>query len=158
MSKYTTYNISTFRSEECLLATLADLGWDSGKVEVHDKPQTLLDWHGKARPEKANIIIRRGKTGVSASNDIGFLLQEDGTYKPIISDYDSTAVGGGYGRYGADLFTTLTERYSSIAGDKAIETILTKTLPRMKMQGLVPRHATAKVQTTGKTRQIVVAY
>ena len=70
-----------------LLAALTDLGF---LVECHEQPQTLMDWHGQPRPQKANIIIRRNHTGLCASNDVGFLKTEDGTYQAVISEYDQS--------------------------------------------------------------------
>ncbi len=64
------------------------MGFDSSKVEVNDKPQNLYGYHGDKRADTAEIIIRRKHIG-SASNDIGFKLQPNGTYGAIISDYDS---------------------------------------------------------------------
>ena len=68
-----------------LLAALTEMGF---KCESHEQPQTLMDWHGHERPQKANIIIRRNHTGLCASNDVGFLKMSDGTYQAIVSDYD----------------------------------------------------------------------
>lgn len=164
MSRYVQYQIANMKNQEILLAALAELGWDSGKVEVHDQPVALYGYHGDARAEKAHIVIRRSQTGVGSSNDIGFVREADGTYRPIISEYDQSACRAGYGNKtykGAatkGLSETLEKAYSRVAGDRAISTILTKTLPRMKAQGLVPRHATAKVTQTGQSRKIVVAY
>lgn len=152
------------RNLEVLLATLAELGWDKGKVEVHETPQALYGYHGDQRAEKAHVVIRRSNTGVGSSNDIGFVREADGTYRPIISEYDQGACVAGYGNrsYKGEktkgLSETLERVYGRVAGDKAISTILTKTLPRMKAQGLVPRHATAKTVTTGNARKIVVSY
>ena len=42
---------------------------------------------GDQREQKAEIILRRKYVGAS-SNDIGFKLQEDGTWEAIISEYD----------------------------------------------------------------------
>jgi len=56
-------------------------------IEVHEEPQHLYGWHADRRPERAHIIIRR-KFIDSASNDIGFVRQEDGSFQAIISDYD----------------------------------------------------------------------
>ena len=58
-------------------------------VEVHDVADNLVGYQGDKRKDKANIIIRRKNVGGS-SNDIGFVLAEDGTYQAVISDYDST--------------------------------------------------------------------
>jgi hypothetical protein len=60
-------------------------------IEVHKEPQTLLDYRGHKRPEKATIIIRRQHTGIGASNDIGFVKGPDGSYQAIISEYDQGA-------------------------------------------------------------------
>lgn len=82
----------------------------------------------------------------------------------MISEYDQTACRAGFGNRAfkgeatKGLSETLERVYGRVAGDKAINTILTKTLPRMKMQGLVPRHATAKTVATGNARKIVVSY
>ena len=70
-----------------LLAALTEMGF---KCESHEQPQTLMDWHGQSRPQKANIIIRRQNTGCGASNDVGFLNTEDGTYQAVISEYDQS--------------------------------------------------------------------
>lgn len=56
-------------------------------MEVHDTPQSLIGYQGDRRVQKANIIVRRKYVG-SMSNDIGFLKQDNGTYKLIISEYD----------------------------------------------------------------------
>ncbi|GGM48019.1 DUF1257 domain-containing protein [Dactylosporangium sucinum] len=56
-------------------------------VEVHDEPQTLFGYHGDARPERAEVIVRRAHLG-EASNDLGFRRTTDGTFEAIISEYD----------------------------------------------------------------------
>ena len=58
-----------------------------GNVEHHQTAQQLVGYHGDNRKQTAEIIIRR-KHISSASNDIGFKKQADGTYGAIISDYD----------------------------------------------------------------------
>lgn len=84
----------------CLIQALNDLGYteiETG-IQIH-----LFGWHGDDRavidtgnPNYAppcEVAIRRKYLG-SASNDIGFILQPDGTYEAIISDYDQTALKG----------------------------------------------------------------
>ena len=71
----------------CLLAALADLGFGSSKVEVHDQAQALHGYEGDAREQQAHIIIRRQHVG-SASNDLGFEATPVG-YRAHISDFDS---------------------------------------------------------------------
>ena len=73
------------RDAEVLVEALAKVGHK--EVEVHTQPETLYGYQGDARPEKAELIVRREHIG-GASNDIGFARQEDGTYEAIISDYD----------------------------------------------------------------------
>lgn len=75
------------RNKEALLGALADMGFTRDKVEVHATPQTLYGFQGDARPEKAEIILRRQFVGALA-NDIGFARQKDGSYQAIVSEYD----------------------------------------------------------------------
>lgn len=84
MSMYGTFP-TELRDANHLCAALEALGL---KHEVHAEPQTLYDYQGHKRPQKAEIIIRRGDTGLGASNDVGFARQADGTYQAIISEYD----------------------------------------------------------------------
>jgi hypothetical protein len=87
MSKYGIFE-TTIRDERYLCAALDDMGF---KYEVHSEAQPLYGYGGDQRNEKANIIIRRQNTGISASNDIGFSKQPDGTYQAVISAYDHSA-------------------------------------------------------------------
>ena len=91
MSHFTSIEL-TIKDEASLLAALSELGFE-GRVERHDTPQTLYGYHGDARPEQADVIIRRAHIGRS-SNDIGFARQTDGTWRAIISEYDARI---GYG-------------------------------------------------------------
>jgi len=158
MSKYVEYDLKSITNLELLLAALADLGWDSGKVEVHDTPVALYGYHGDRRPETANVVIRRNNTGISSSNDIGFVKRPDGTYAPIISEYDSSLSGYGKRFGGGTLAERIQESYGKMAGNKAINTITNVTIPAMKAKGLVPRHATVATVKTGKVTQLVLRY
>lgn len=67
-------------------------------VQLHESPVNLIDYRGKVRPDVANIVVpgcgqRHGVGQVvpGASNDIGFVRGENGSYKAIISEYDSAA-------------------------------------------------------------------
>lgn len=81
-----------FRDQECLIAALATMGYD--KVEIHETPKQLFDYHGNATRytnaagDRANIIVRRNHIGYLA-NDIGFLKNADGTFSSLISEFDS---------------------------------------------------------------------
>ncbi len=60
-------------------------------IEDNKEPVHLYGYKGDKREQVANIVIRRQYVG-SASNDVGFLLKEDGTYEAIISEFDSWAL------------------------------------------------------------------
>lgn len=160
MSKYVQFDCKKIRNLETLLAALAAFGWDSGKVEVHDTPQALYGYSGDKRNEKANVIIRRNNTGVGASNDVGFVLGPDGSYKAIVSEYDQNAIQYSLNRqHLEDGFVKGVERqYGKITGEKALSTVLLHTIPQMKQRRLIPRHATATKVTDGKITKIVVRY
>jgi hypothetical protein len=81
------------RDPEILVAALREVG--QRHVEVHDQPQTLYGYRGDARPEKAEVIIRRRHVG-SASNDIGFARQPDGSFEAIISEFDRSTYNAGW--------------------------------------------------------------
>lgn len=73
----------------CVVAALVELGFDAGVIEQHAEAQTLYDWHGRPRPQKAHVIIRRQNTGLPASNDVGFFKDPlTGRFQAIVSDYD----------------------------------------------------------------------
>ena len=103
MSHYTSVKTS-IKSTTALLQALADLGFGTGKVRVCEKAEQLEGYHGDKREQTAEIIIPRRHVG-SLSNDIGFKLQEDGTYEAIISDYDKN-------KYGKTWMGKLTQRYA----------------------------------------------
>ena len=74
-------------SKECLLKALSDMGFSANKVQISDTPQHITGYQGDTREQTAEIIIPRYHVG-GAANDIGFKLQEDGTWGALISDYD----------------------------------------------------------------------
>lgn len=88
----------------CLLAALEEMGFGSGCVEVHEEPVELVGYRGRARTQRAHIIVRREHLS-SSSNDMGFLRTESG-YRAIISDYDRA------GRLGRSWMTQLRESYA----------------------------------------------
>lgn len=96
---------TALRDPELLVRALAALGFTT--VETHDTPQTLYGYQGDARPERAEVVIRRAHIG-SASNDIGFRRRDDGTFEAIISEYDRS-------RYDQPWLTRLTRAYGHTA-------------------------------------------
>ena len=93
-----------------LVDALVDLGFPRDTIEVHDRPDTLYGYRGDARPERAEIVIRRGSVG-HGSNDIGFARQLDGTFRAIISEYDQRTPGT-CGPYDQAFLGRLTQAYS----------------------------------------------
>jgi hypothetical protein len=94
MSHYTKVK-TIFRKKSCLVRALANMNNShhrnitSDNIEVHDKPTSLYGYMGDVRQEQAEIVVRKKNVG-SSSNDIGFQMQEDGSYQAIISSFDST--------------------------------------------------------------------
>jgi hypothetical protein len=83
MSKYE--ELKTVLSEErYLVEALQDLGY---APEVCREGATLFGYMGDERPERAQIVIRRRQLD-SASNDIGFARDANGSYGALISEYD----------------------------------------------------------------------
>ncbi|TDD32263.1 DUF1257 domain-containing protein [Actinomadura sp. KC06] len=76
---------TTLRDADLLAAALAAVGFPS--IETHDEPQTLYGYQGDARPERAEVIVRRRHIG-RLSNDLGFRRRPDGAFEAIISGYD----------------------------------------------------------------------
>jgi len=92
MSRYCEVK-TEFKDGRALVEALIETGsWTREQIEVHIKLQHLHGYKGDQRAEKAHIIIRRKHVG-TASNDIGFVKEEDGHYKTIISAYDSSKYG-----------------------------------------------------------------
>lgn len=75
-------------SRKSLVKALMRMGFKENQIEIHDEATNLYGYQGDKRDDVANVIIRRKNVG-AASNDLGFVLDEDGTYRAIISDYDS---------------------------------------------------------------------
>lgn len=94
MSAYSK-NKTIYKDRECLITALGEMGYSQEKIELHEgvgaqlidycgRPTHYLDKNG----DKANVIVRRKYVG-SAANDLGFKLEEDGTYSAIVSAYDT---------------------------------------------------------------------
>lgn len=84
MSHYTKVR-TRLTDAETLVSALGRVGFPI--VENHDEPQPLFGYQGDARPERAEVIVRRVHVG-EHSNDIGFVQQSDDTFEAIISEFD----------------------------------------------------------------------
>jgi Protein of unknown function (DUF1257) len=83
MSKY--LQLATNIVEEVyLVEALTEIGY---RPEICPQGSPLYGYTGDERPERAQVIIRRSQLD-SASNDIGFVRDERGVYRAIISEYD----------------------------------------------------------------------
>jgi hypothetical protein len=90
---------------DLLVQALATVGFTT--VETHDTPQTLYGYQGDARPDRAEVIIRRAHIG-RLSNDIGFRRRDDGTFEAVISEYDRS-------RYNQPWLTKVARAYGHAA-------------------------------------------
>lgn len=104
MSHYATVQ-TVFRDQAALIKALEDLGF-KGKIEVHAEAQNLYGYQGDMRDQKAHIILRRKHVG-SASNDIGFVREADGSFRALISEFD-----GREGAYDKPWVGKLSQRYA----------------------------------------------
>ncbi|MEV0218346.1 DUF1257 domain-containing protein [Streptomyces sp. NPDC050704] len=96
---------TALRDPDLLVQALATLGFTT--VETHDTPQTLYGYQGDARPDRAEVIIRRRHIG-RLSNDIGFRRRDDGAFEAVISEYDRS-------RYDQPWLTRLARAYGHAA-------------------------------------------
>jgi hypothetical protein len=101
---------TAFTDSGRLVEALVDLGFPRDTIEVHDRPVTLYGYRGDARPELAEIVIRREYVG-RGSNDIGFARQPNGAFRAIISEYDQRTAGT-RGPYDQAFLGRLTQAYA----------------------------------------------
>lgn len=100
MSHFTAIK-TQIKDATALVKALADVGFK--QVEVHGSAQHLYGFQGDIRSQTAEVIIRRKYIG-SASNDIGFQRQSDGTFEAVISEYDRH-------KYNQSWLNQVTQRY-----------------------------------------------
>jgi hypothetical protein len=110
--------------EACLIAALADVGFDRSKIEVHASPVALLGYEGDRRAQCANIVIRRQHIG-RASNDVGFLASPTG-YQALVSGYD-------HPRFGPGWLSELHQRYQAQWAAK-VETLAAEERQRVEAE------------------------
>lgn len=99
MSAYNTLS-TVMNNQNCLVKALRR---QFTEVESFGYPADLVDYVGKVRPQKAQVIVRRKYVG-GAANDIGFVKNEKGNFDAIISDYDTH-------RHGQSWLDSLAETY-----------------------------------------------
>jgi hypothetical protein len=109
MSEYVVI-ATAFTDADHLVAALVDLGFPLDTIEVNERPVTLCGYRGDARPERAEIVIRREYVG-RGSNDLGFARQADGTFRAVISEYDQRTAGT-HGPYDQAFLGRLTQAYA----------------------------------------------
>lgn len=83
MSAYKEFHDIQFADAACLIEALKQLGY----TPEFGNSLVLYGFRGDARPEAAQIVVRRAEVG-SSSNDLGFAW--DGkAFTPVISEYDA---------------------------------------------------------------------
>ena len=78
------------RNIEALIKALQDMGFTTDMIQHHKNAVQLEGYRGDKRSQTAEVVLPRRFVG-GAANDIGFKLQEDGTYEAIISDFDRSS-------------------------------------------------------------------
>lgn len=101
MSAYTE-QVTQITDADLLIDCLKESGIK--EVQKHDTAIQLHGVGGDKRKETAEIVIDRKFVG-GAANDIGFKKQPDGTFKAIISQYDTH-------RYNAAWMDNLKKNYA----------------------------------------------
>lgn len=91
-----------FQDQACLVQALEAL-FGEGSVSTYEKPAQLVGYGGDLRRQCAHVIVRRKHIGGS-SNDMGFIKQDDGTYKMWLSEYDQIATPAACGFKNRDAF------------------------------------------------------
>ena len=77
------------KSLKYLTLALQDMEFKKEQIQYDKVAQQLEGYHGDKREQTAELVIPRRFIG-KYSNDIGFKLQQDGTWEAIISDYDKS--------------------------------------------------------------------
>lgn len=96
MSHFADIALKITGAPDVLVEALCEMGWTKDMIEVHDERQHLYGYRNDQREQKAHIIVRRKNVchGVgrlsSASNDIGFERNADGSWKAHVSEYDKS--------------------------------------------------------------------
>lgn len=98
------------KDKEAILSALERMGFNRDKIEVSNTPIELKMYHGGSANRQANIRIKGHGWGKESQldglcNDMGFVLQKDGTYELHIDNYTS-------GKY-KNFQDTLTNYYSA---------------------------------------------
>lgn len=159
MSHYAAYSLKTIRNPEVLLAALALLGYGASKVSVHATPVTLIDYYGKPFAQQASIVVHnKGETRSSsyAYMDHGFSRNTDGTYSVMADNHLPFYVD--YKGKRMTFVEGIEAAYGTVNRDKAITTVLTRTIPGLKARRIIPTNATAVKRTVGTETRIVVEY
>jgi hypothetical protein len=120
VSKYTSVR-TMFRDKESLVEALRTI---YPATQVHEQAVHLFGYAGDKRAQTAEIVIPRSTKGGlgSASNDLGFKLQPDGSYEAIISDFDQGQVGKGFiDKLSRDYTKRVTMRQALIQGLRFVQ-------------------------------------
>ena len=134
ISEYAQYE-GEYNDRECLVNALVEQGYAREHIEVHDQPQQLIDFQGRATHyleesgDRAEVIVRRQHVG-GAANDLGFKKQENGKFAPIISRYDT-------GKHNTKWLTGLKDKYHEQVATKQARRMGLKLKSRTVVNGKV---------------------
>jgi hypothetical protein len=159
VSTYTQYALHGIRNKEILLASIATMGL---QAQVLDKATTLTGYYGRDKAKGATIVIPKSefqKIGTYSYLDIGFVEGTDGTWTVQTDGHLPTKVKNPKNPNEMVRFEdAIQTAYKQVNGDRAVKTILTKTIPRLKALGKIPANATAKKVVVGNTTKVLVSY
>lgn len=111
-----------FCNVEALLYALAQCGYPVNHVDIHKDLHVLHGYKGDARKEKAHIIIEKGHIDGYA-NDVGFVINPDGSITAIISEYDrgEGVYGCGKSKWNAEFTNKLLQHHNHYLTKKHFE-------------------------------------
>ena len=160
LSTYTSYALTGIKNREMLLAAIATMGL---QAQVHEKATRLSGYYRTDNKMTAQIVIPKAeftKIGTYSYLDIGFLEAADGTFTCQTDGHLPTMVKDPKGTETMVRFEdAIQTAYARVAGDKAVTTILTKTIPRLKQLGKIPANATVRRQALPNgTTKVLVSY
>jgi len=159
LSTYTAYALAGIKNKEVLLAAIATMGL---QAQVSDQARTLTGYYGHDKAKGATIVIPKSefaKIGTYSYLDIGFVEGTDGAFTVQTDGHLPTMVRNPNGDNTMVKFEdAIQTAYAKVNGDKAVKTILTKTIPRLKALGKIPANATVRKQIVGNTTRVLVTY
>jgi hypothetical protein len=156
LSTYTTYALAGIKNREVLLAAIATLGV---QAQVYDQAHQLHGYYNYDNKQRAEVVIPKSeftRIGSHSYVDVGFAKGTDGSYSILTDGHLPTMVKVGDKMVKVE--DAVQAAYKKVAGDAAIKTVLTRTIPRLKQLGKIPSNATVRKQTVNGQTRVLVSY